>query len=439
MKNNKFLKSTLILIVGSLITKIMGFIIRIMYTRIIGEDGISLYTLIMPSYSLLVTIASFAMPITISKLISEGKIRSKYILSQGIYLLLFISILSMIIVIIFSDFIASTLLNEPRVKVLLIGATLSMPNMALACVFKGYFYGKQKMLPNTISNIIEQTIRIIFIIFFLPYFTNISVIAGILSFLLINIVTEGVSIITFIFLLPKNTSISLKDIRFNKNIASSLFFDSLPLISGKIIGNIGFFFEPIILSNTLKLVGYDSSFFVKEYGIFNGYSLSLLLLPSFIISSLCTALIPEISKNYSQNNIKKVKRRIKQSLFISFIFGLSITLFIYFKKDFLLKLIYNTNLGSNYISALSIFFVLYYLEAPLSAILQAMNYSKFTMKTTTFGVFIKLILMFLLSFLRIGLYSLVIAEAVNIIYVVYKNYFKIKKIIKKKDSNLLLS
>ena len=433
MKNNNFFKSTLILIIGTFITRAMGFIIRILYTRIIGTEGISLYTLIMPTYSLIVTIAGFAMPITISKLVSEGKIRSKKIMSQSIYILLFINIITMIIIILSSDFIASNLLHEPRVKILLIGATLSMPNMALACVLKGYFYGKQRMLPNTISNVIEQLIRIIFIIFLLPYFVKKSVIFGILSFLLINIITEGASILTFLFLLPKNAKISINDIKLDKSLVSSIFSDSLPLVSGKLIGSIGFFLEPIILSNTLLYIGYDQDFFLNEYGIYNGYSISLLMMPSFIITALSTAIIPEISKHYSHKNIKLVKKRIKQSLILTFIFGIIVTSLILFNREYLLNLIYNTNEGSNYVVALSIFFILYYLEAPLSAILQALNYSKFTMKTTTIGVFIKLFLMFVLSFLHIGLYSLVIAEAINIFYIVYKNYNKIKNILKKKQ------
>ena len=219
MKKNSFFKSTIILILGSLITKIMGFIIRILYTRIIKSEGLALYTLIMPTYSLIVTIAGFAMPITISKLVSKGKIRSKHIMTQGIYLLLIINFICMLILILSSDFIANSLLNEPRVKILLIGATLSMPNMALACIFKGYFYGKQKMLPNTISNIIEQLIRIIFLIFFLPKIASKSLILGILSFLLINILTELSSIITFLFLLPKHTKITLNDLKFDKNLS----------------------------------------------------------------------------------------------------------------------------------------------------------------------------------------------------------------------------
>ena len=68
---NKFLTSTLILIISGMSTKLLGMIIRIIFTRIVGTKAISLYTLVMPTYSLFLTISSFAMPTTISKLISE--------------------------------------------------------------------------------------------------------------------------------------------------------------------------------------------------------------------------------------------------------------------------------------------------------------------------------------------------------------------------------
>ena len=170
MEKNKFIMGTFVLIIGGLITKVFGFIIKIIYTRLIGPVGISLYSLIIPTYSLIVTIAGFGMPLAISKMISENKNKSRDIMSSSIYILLAINIIFMLIIIILSNFIANNLLNAPEVKILLIGATLAMPNMAIACIFKGYYYGKQKMLPNTISNIIEQTIRIVFVIFIMPYF-----------------------------------------------------------------------------------------------------------------------------------------------------------------------------------------------------------------------------------------------------------------------------
>src|SRR5574344_2979499 len=215
MEKNKFITGTCILLIGGLITKIFGFVIKIIYTRAIGPDGISLYSLIIPTYSLIVTVAGFGMPLAISKMISESKHRIKDIMSSSIYILLSINIIFMLLIIIFSNFIATNLLNAPEVKILLIGSTLAMPNMAIACILKGYYYGKQRMLPNTISNVIEQLIRIIFIIFFLPYFIKKSLLWGVLSFLLINIITEGASILTFLILLPKHTKISIKDLKYN--------------------------------------------------------------------------------------------------------------------------------------------------------------------------------------------------------------------------------
>ena len=431
MEKNKFITGTFILIIGGLITKVFGFIIKIIYTRLIGPEGISLYSLIIPTYSLIVTIAGFGMPLAISKMISENKNQSKDIMSSSIYILLAINFVVMLIIIILSGFISTTLLNAPEVKVLLIGATLAMPNMAIACIFKGYYYGKQKMLPNTISNIIEQTVRILFVIFIMPYFLKKSLVIGILSFILVSVVTESASIITFILLLPKYAKINVKNIKYNKNISNDLLHISVPLMSGKIIGSFGFFFEPIILSNTLKYVGYSSAFFIKEYGIYNGYAMSLLLLPTFFIGALSTSLVPEIAKYHAQRNSKMVKRRCHQAIKISFIFGIITTLLIFFNREFLLKLIYNTSLGSNYLAYLCLFFPLYYLEAPLSSILQALNKSKYVMKITAISVFIKLITMFVFTLLKIGIYGLIISEFINILYIVIKNYQKLKIELKK--------
>lgn len=420
MKNN-FLRGALVLCLGGFITKILGFIIKIMYTRTIGTEGLALYTLIMPIYSLIVTIAGFGMPIAISKLVAESKTRSKVILSQGIIILLILNFSIMLLVILCSDFIANFLLNEPRVKILIIGAVLAMPQMALACVFKGYFYGKQRMLPNTISNIIEQTIRIIFIIFFLPYFVSKSIILGILSFLLINILTETASILTFMFLLPKDIKINITDIKYNSYYFKDLLFTSIPLVSSRIIGNIGYFFEPIILSKTMLFIGYTQEFFLLEYGIYNGYSIALLLMPSFLIQALCTALIPEISKFKSLHNKKMIKKRTKEALFSSFLLGLVSTIIVVLGRNLFLSLIYNTSYGADYIFYLGFFFPLYYLEAPLSSILQALGYGTYALKTTTLGVIIKLVSMFIFTLFHIGLYGLVISEVINIIFVVVFN------------------
>jgi len=86
-------------------------------------------------------------------------------------------------------------------------------------------------------------------------------------------------------------------------------------------------------------------------------------------------------------------------------------------------------MGSNYIFVMAPFFVLFYLEGPLVSTLQAIGKAHVSMKITLYGVLIKLVVMSILSLCHIGMYSLVIAEIINIIFVVFANMKKIHRYI----------
>ena len=150
-------------------------------------------------------------------------------------------------------------------------------------------------------------------------------------------------------------------------------------------------------------------------------------MPSFFIQAISSSLLPEISKFYSNKNLKMVKRRLKQALILSFIVGLIFSSSIYIFRDKLLLTLYNTTDGSNYIRILAPFFVLFYLEGPLMSVLQAINKSKTCMYITLIAILAKLIFMTILSLCHIGMYSLVIAEIIDIIIVVYLSTKAIKK------------
>lgn len=425
-EKNLFIKSTLILIGSGFFTKILGFIIRIVYTRIIGEYGISLYTIATPTYSLLLTIATLAIPISISKLVSENKGRSIRILTSASTLIIFINFILILIIILTHDFIATNLLKEPQAGPILLAFALTLPFVSISSVLKGYFAGKQNMLPHGISNVIEQIIRLIIIITVLPILMKISVMAAVLGLILLTIISEICSIIVFLFFLPKKINFNT-NIRPSMPITKDILNISLPTVSSRIIGNIGYFFEPIILTNLLLISGYSNSYILAEYGAYNAYSLSLLTMPGFFIAAIATSLLPEISKFHSANNNLMVKRRIKQGLLFALIIGTFFSLIIYIFRDTLLFTLYNTTRGSNYIKILAPFFVLFYLEGVLTSSLQALGHAKTTMNISLWGVIIKLAIMAILSLCHIGLYSLVIAEIINILFVVFLNIKALKK------------
>ena len=415
---NKFLQATFILMLGGLITKLMGFAIRIIYTRMVGSDAINLYSLVMPTYSLLLTIATLSLPVVISKLISEHKTRSIKILSSATIITLLLNFLVIVVIYFTKDFIATTLLHDERCSVLLMAMALTFPFVSLSSILKGYFYGKQKMVPHTISNIIEQIVRMVLIFLIIPKLVEQNIVYAVMGLILISIASELSSIITFLLFLPKKFKITKQDLKPDLKTTREILSISIPTVSGRLVGNIGFFFEPIILTNILLAVGYSMDFILNEYGAYNAYTISLLAMPSFFIAAISSSLLPEISKFYYHKNYVMVKRRLKQAIILSFIVGVIFSSFIYLFREPLLLTLYNTNKGSNYIEILAPFFVLFYLEGPLQSVLQAIGKAKTTMFITIVAVAIKLVSMAILSLCHIGMYSLVIAEIIDIFIIV---------------------
>lgn len=420
---NIFLKSTIILIIGTFITKIIGFFIKIVATRILA-DSYYIYALIMPTYSLLITITQLGLPNAISSIVSRSKYKSIHVLSSIIPISLIFNIFIMAIVIVFADNLANDLLKNPDTYYPIIALTSILPFTCISGIIKGYFFGKQNMFPNALSNIIEQFVRLLLTILIVPIFVKLNPILAVCVYILTNAITEIVQIFIYLLFMPNKTTIKLKDLKPQIPILNEILSISIPTLTGRIFANICYFLEPIILTNILLFVGYSSEYITREYGIYNAYVIPMLTMFSFFCIALNTTLIPEISKNY--NHKKTVKRKLRIALLISLTLGIITSIITYTFGDILLELIYNTNNGQEYLRILSIFFFAFYLEGPLNSTLIALELSDYSMKVTISTCIIKLIILSIFSFTSIGIYGLIISEIVDIYLVVYLNSKKLR-------------
>lgn len=424
---NKFIKSTLILLIGGIVTKLLSFVIRIYFTRNIGS-GIEIYSLIMPTYSLLITITQLGFPLAISSIIAKGEKTGKNIASSIIPISIILNIFLILIVVLSANFLSNNLLHNKETYYPLIACSLVLPFISIASIIRGYFLGKQQMMPHTISNIIEQLFKLFIVIIILPKLIKHGIIFAVIGYILISIISETISIIVFLLYLPKGFTIKKEDLKPDIGTIKDVLKISIPSVSSRIIGNIGYFFEPIILTNLLLLNGFSNEYIISNYAIYNTYVIGLLVVPTYLLGAVATALLPELSKNI--NNIKKVKRIFYKVLTFSFVFGIGTNIFLFFFSDEILSIIFNTTSGYTYIKFLCPFFILYYLEAPLSIVLTAFNKTKIVMRTTTIGIVFKLITLSILCFCNIGIYALIISEIVDILIVVLLNYKETKKILK---------
>ena len=434
MKKESFIKSTIILMIGGILTKLLGILIRVIMTRNSNIEVISLYMLIMPTFSLMMAISQLGFSTGISKVVAENSYSSKKILFSILPISLIINILLTIFLIFSSKYIACNLLKNPNAYLPILAIAIVLPFDSLSSILRGFFFGKEKMIPHVISHLSEQIVRLFFMLIILPYILNKGLVYTTTSLVLINVFSELISSLVLIFFLPKSFKIAKSDLKPNLKTSKNVLDTSLPTTLTRIIGTISYFFEPIILTYILTKNNYTTNYITHEYGIINGYVMPILLLPSFFTTALSSALLPVISREYKKGNLEYTKKKLKLALLLSFIIGLISTIIIFIYPEVFLNILYKTTKGASYIKNVAFIFLLYYLEPPLATFLQATNNSNIMMYDNFLGILFKTLALFLLSFIpKIGIYSLLISLAINILITTIRHIININKIFNQKN------
>lgn len=428
---SKFIKSTIILTIGGLITKVLGMLIKIVLTRTVSTEGIGLYMLVLPTFNLFITLATCGLPIAISKLVSEHKTNNKKMVLSLIPLILLYNFFLMLIIIFIAPILTRYFLNNEQTYYPLLAVGLTLPFISLSSIIKGYFFGKEQMFPHTLSNIVEQITRLTLTFLMVPKFLKYGLAIAVTVVVLINILSEFASIVTLLFFLPKNIYITKEDFHWDRSILKDILEISIPTTGSRLIGSICYFLEPIILTYVLLKVGYSNNFIVYEYGIINGYVYPLLLLPSFFTMAISNALLPVVSNNFARQNFSYTRNKIKQAIGISLLIGIPVTLIFVTIPEIPLKFIYNTTEGLAYIKLIAPFFLLHYIQSPLTASMQAMNLAKEAMYGTLIGSLLKLVSLYGFSLLSIGIWGLVISSLINIAFVTIHHLYYVNKALKK--------
>lgn len=430
MTKQTFLKGTLILIIAGMITRFLGFINRIVIARLMGEEGVGLYMMALPTLFLVITLSQVGLPVAISKRIAEADAKGddrkiKKILIVSLLIVSCTSMLLTILMLITIPFIATTLLTDERTLYPLMAISPIVPIIAISSVIKGYFQGKQNMKPQSYALVIEQIVRIIFVFILvkltLPYGVHIAATGAMISV----IIGEIASLLFMITLFKRKKIVSIRYrffayLKESKDTLKELFSIALPSTGSRLINSISNFLEPIIVSQSLAIAGVATTVATKQYGELTGFVFPLLFLPTFITNSLSIALLPSISEAEARNNQRLTRYRIQQSVRISFASGALATIVLSIFSVTILTYMYGTANASKFLVLMAPFFLLLYIQSPLQASLVAMDYAKHAMMNSLTGAIIKFIILYLLaSNPNFGIFGVAIAMSVGVVLITF--------------------
>lgn len=305
---NEILKGSIILIFAGIIGKILGALYRIPLSNILGAEGIGLYQMIFPLFTLALIICSSGVSATLSHLIAKaraeksGNIRNIFL--KGLFYSLISSLFFALLFYIFSEKIAilqGNILASSGYKIMIFALIFS----SLLAPFRGYFQGHQNMLPTAISQTLEQFFKVILGLTFAFIFSKHSVELGVVgAFLGISIA----EVVAFFYLFIKY--ITFKTLKFKDkkshfiglNFAYTASYLIIPLILA---------FDSFVVINLLS-INFTNQFSTIMYGIQSGMVNSLINFPVIISVAISLSLLPSLTFLIVTNKKAEASKKLKE-------------------------------------------------------------------------------------------------------------------------------
>ena len=428
--NKKTIQAFFILSFTTALSKIFNILNRIILSRMLGSEGFGLYMLIMPTLGLWITLSQLSIPSAIFKLIADPHYKNKKVMTTGFLITTLTTTIMMLLFTIFSPYIATHMLKNTDTLLPLKALIFFIPLTSISGIIKNYFLGRQQHKTIAKTQITEEIARLAFTLLFLLVFTQYSMpILVTLSFISMSL-GELASIIHLLFYIKPRNKKDVFDFS-EPHLYLDFFRISLPMTGSRLLHSMAGFLEPIIITTILLSASYLPSQIQVEYGMMSGYVMSLITIPTFFTTVIYRLLLPIFLENL--HNKKKVLHYLYLGLFVCFIIALPFTFIFYFFPEQCLYFLYKTTNGAQYLRYLSVPFILYYLQTPLSALMQALDKNKTMFFISAIECILEVVLLIVLTptfkILSIGI-TLLIGITITLtlsIIVVYRNLFHNKE------------
>lgn len=409
-KKEGFMKGVLFLMISQILIKALGLIYKLYLTNRdgFGDKGNGIYSSGFQVYALFLTISSVGIPGALSKLVSERVAVGDTKGAHRIFKIAFVTFgligfLSSAILFCGAEYISKVILQIPEAELTLVALSPSIFFVAISCVIKGYFTGRQNLKVTADAHTLEQFFKTVFSVIIVEFIAITTGTDTVIMAAGANLATTLATILCFFYLykyyakMRKEIAWELKRsqkykrTRIIKTIKQILSV-SIPMSMSAILASVNKNIDLLTVVRGLKKFLTEEQAKI-QYGILSGKVDTLVTLPMSLNMAFATALVPSISSSKAIGNMETVKKRISFSLLVSILIGMPCMIaMIIFAKPILELLFPNATSGAfiYQISCLSIIFIV--IEQIISGALHGLGKVLAPAMALSIGVVIKFIL-----------------------------------------------
>ena len=392
-----FITGTLLLTSTGFICRILGFFYRIFMSRTIGAEGLGIYNMVHPIFSICFAVCAGSIQTALSQYVAANQTRGKAVFRTGLVIAMGMSFLLAWVIYGNAGFLAEKLLLEPRCAPYLPVMAVSVPFAALHACINGYYYGMQKARVPAFSQVAEQVIRMgaVFLIasIWLESGRQITVSLAVYGHLIGEMASAVFTVFCLGFFPPCKDGDSRRapaiPLSFGAT-AAPLMALALPLMGNRLILNVLGSAEAIWIPNRLMSSGLTNSEALSVYGVLTSMALPFILFPSAITNSMAVLLLPTVAEAQADGNEARISSMISMSLRYSCYMGvLCIGIFTIFGNQLGVSVFHDQNAGT-YITILSWLCPFMYLATTMGSILNGLGRTSSTFFQNVFAMVIRL-------------------------------------------------
>lgn len=421
MNNRKFFQNAVLLTGTGLVLRAAGLLLRVILANVLGEEGMGLYSLTFTVYNLFITLAQSGIAAAVTRLVAQHLALRQPGKAKGALrgCLLWAAVLggsACLVLFVGSEFLAARWIGNSDCAFALRMLAFSLPFMAVSGCYAGYFVSRRQVLPSSLSQILEQAVRLAIVVLAVLAFRGkgLSLLLGVV--VLANTISEGVSCL-FLAIASRRDPILGKA---EKTERGSIRRIALPVAASRYLSTALHTTENILIPTAIARYTGSYSLGLAQFGALKGMAIPLLFFPASFLTALSSLLVPEVTDTSSRADWKSTRSIVGRALEITITLSVMISGVFFIYGDLLGQLLFNSETVSMMLRVLAPITPFMYMDTIADGLLKGLDRQGKALRNNTIDSILRILLITfavptfgIYGFLGVMVFSNVLVASLN--------------------------
>ena len=393
--------NTILLTATAFLMRTVGMTFQVYLAGRIGPAGIGLFQLIMSVSMLFTTFALSGIRFATTRLVSEelGRgatgcvkpaVRRCLIYAAGF------GSAACIALWFGAQYIGGTLIGDDRTVLSLRILSVSLPAFSMSSVLAGYFTAVSRVIKTSAVKIIEQVIRISFVVAALSMGVNYSLETACAIIVAGGIVGETCAFLFLYALYVRDVRRYPKRGAVTDDLTKRMLNISLPLAFSAYARTALSTVQNLLVPHGFRRSGATAEQALADYGIVTGMVFPIITFPSAFFYSLAELMVPELTEAQVRREKDVISALASRTIRMCLVFSIGMAAILFrFSGELGLAIYGNTDVG-RYIRILSLLMPIMYLDSITDGMLRGLGQQIYSMKINILDSLVSVVLVYLL-------------------------------------------